>query len=231
MAAKQEENPKLLRALLDFEKALVHANSFLKQNTDSFKQSLKILGEKASEIEELVSADKNAMQTMQRALEEKKLIQSYSQLSSAVAELKKSLLDFEEHSVKAEVFFESMRRERTYVFKTEQNSLAFIEQLFSLYAISSAAFRPAFIGLIDLNDVASRLQLQKKDKQQLMVEASKLQQLFDFLKQKKASKNFHLDSEEIKLLVKEPLQLKVEADNAKIKRLDRLAKEMDAVFE
>ncbi|GEM_PF-6491349 len=226
MAAKQED-PRLLRALTDFEKELVKANNFLKQNSDSFRQSLVVLGEKASAIEQLAAANPENSKTIQRALEEKNLFGFYNQLSSALKELKKTVDSFEEQSLKTELLLESFRRERAYSFKDRQQLLGFVEQLSSLYAINKFAFRPEFLGLIDLNEVASELHLEKA-RQQLSIDASKLSKLFEFLEKKNAARNFHLDSAEIKLLVKNLLHLKLEAENATIKRADRLAKETGA---
>lgn len=229
--AAQAENPRLLRALADFEKELVKASNLLKQNSEAIKQSLAAVPERAAALDEIVSLDANAAKSVQRSIEEKKLLLLYTSLSASVSELEKAIRNFEEKTPKLEVFLESLRRERAYSFKTDQNLLNFVEKAFSTFGQSEAFFSPEFVGMIDLNDVSEQLHLQRKDKQHLLVGISKISELFSFLRKKGAARGFRLESDAIKIFVKSPLQLRVEADNEKIKRADHLAIEMEATVE
>ncbi len=230
MAAVKQENPGLLRAMADFEKELAKLNNLLKENFEILKQSLSSLNEKARTIEEIFLTDETAKKTLENSIASKKTLVFYSQLSAALAALKKALADFEEQSLKTEVFLESFRRERSYSFETEQATRNFISQSFSLYSIEAVSFRPQFVGVLDLKELSEKLEL-KRAKQQLLVEVSRLPVLIDFLKRKNAAQNFLLESAEMRLFVKNPLQARVETENAKIKRLDRLAKELGAKLE
>lgn len=230
MAGIPQDNPRLLRAIADFEKELAKANNLLKENSGILRQSFSSLNEKARIMEEIFLTDETAKRTLENFIASKKTLVFYGQLSAALAALKKALSDFEEQSLKTEVFLESFRRERSYDFETEQAAMNFISQLFSLYSIEAVSFRPQFLGVLDLKELSEKLGL-KKAKQQLLVEILRLPALMDFLKRKNAAHDFVLESAEIRLFIKNPLQVRIEAENAKIKRLDRLAKELGAKLE
>ncbi len=230
MAVIKQENQKLLRTIADFEKELAKLNNLLKENSGALKQSISSLNGKARVIEEIVSTDADAKKTLENLVAGKKILLFYGNMSAALAALKKSLANFEEQDLKTEVFLESFRRERSYDFENEQTAMNFISQSFSLYSINAVSFRPQFVGVLDLKELAEKLQL-AKTKQQLLVEVQRLPALMDFLKRKNAAHNFLLESAEMRVLIKNPLQARVEADNPKIKRLDRLAKELGARIE
>jgi len=230
MAAIQKENPLLSRAIADFEKELIKASNFLNDNSASFAKSLRAINEKAAAIEQMTGCDEIARKTFENAVAARKMLEFYSQFCNSLSAMKKSISEAEEQNIKTAVFLESFRRERTYSFESMQKAADFISQSFSLYSIGAVNCRPEFLGVFDMKELASQLQI-KQAKQLLLVEITRLPALLDFLKKKNALRNFLVESAEMRVFIKNPLQARIEADNSKIKRLDRLAKELGAKLE
>ena len=181
-------------------------------------------------IEELTEENPLASSVFRELLKEQKLIGLYKKLDLNLSKLKQLMQKYEEPSVRSNLFLENYRNYRSYVFPSRETAANFAEQMFSLFSVTEAVFKPEFIGTIDLDKVSQELKVQRKDAVSLIIPVAKIQELVRLLDSFGVYKSFKLETELEKLIWKENKTLFVESDNAKIKRLDRLCKSLDGNY-
>ncbi len=217
--AEQRELVSKKMALLA--KELRYANAQLSEFAVT-KNALESIAFQIQELSEKLQNDSSLTDFFERELQSQQIIELFNQLQGKLSGLKQQVLATEEQLLSHSVFLEKYRTYRHYSFSESQKTLAFLSELAELYGVQTFLFKPAFVGMISFEPVKKELEMQKKEESAYLIPVSKLQGLFDYLFSKKFVTNFRLDSEKIRILCKTPRELKIEANNSIIKRLDRV---------
>ena len=125
---------------------------------------------------------------------------------------------------------ENFRNCRNYVFDSSVNALEFVESIFPLFSISNISYKPEFIGTIDLDQIAKTNGLSRNATDSISLPSNKLREFMHYLQENKLARKSKFETELIRVTWKDANTVSVEADNAKIKRLDRLSKSMDGNY-
>ncbi len=217
--AEQRELVSKKMALLA--KELRHANAQLAEFAVT-KNALESIAFQIQELSEKLQSEPLLADFFEHELQSQQVIELFNQLQGQLSGLKQQVLGSEEQLLSHSVFLEKYRTYRHYSFSESKKTLFFLSELAELYGVQTFLFKPAFVGIISFEPVKKELEMQKKEESAYLIPVSKLQGLFDYLFSKKFVTNFRLDSEKIRILCKTPRELKIEANNSIIKRLDRV---------
>lgn len=187
----------------------------------SIKNGLETVLNQLSEIREKIGNDSAFSDVFEKELQTQQILQLFNQLKTQVELLKKNVAGIDEKMLAQSVFLENYRTYRQYNFSQTSQTIRFLTEAAELYGFDRFVFKPAFVGLVSFEPVKKELEMEKKDESTFLVPVSKLEGLFSFLVSKKFANNFRLDNEKIRVLCKNIRELKVEAQNPLLKRLDR----------
>jgi hypothetical protein len=219
MDIEQRETVSKKLALLS--KQLRTANSQLAEFA-VIKNSLEAIVFQIQEMSDQLQSNPDLSDFFERELQSQQILELFNQLQSQLLSMKQQLSATEERLLTHSVFLEKYRTYRHYSFPTMEKALSFLAELAELYGLPFFLFKPAFVGLVSFEPVRKELEMEKKDESSFLIPVSKLPGLFDYLILKKFVTNFRLDSEQIRILCKTPRELKIEANNSTVKRLDRV---------
>ena len=218
---------KVSQALRKLEKELLNANRLLAERKQ-IEESLKAVFEQADFLEQQSDQDVVFTAFFKELADHRKLIAEFKKLELGIAELKKLLQEIEEQRLRADLFFENFRDSRTYYFQEAGKAFEFIKQAFENYSLEKAFFKPQFLGLGSLNETISKFDLQKTANQSLIVSKEKIPDFLSHLLSKNLLRKSRLDNESLRILFNTANELFIETDNAKIRRLDAIARELNA---
>jgi len=156
------------------------------------------------------------------------LIARFKELDKNLSGLKKFLEEIEPDKIKADLFLEGFRDFRTYYFPESSKAFELVSKAFELFSLERAFFKIQFLGTVNLNDAIERFSLQKQQNQSLLVPRDKIAEFLPYVQSKGLLKKSRLDNESLRILFNSGNELFIEADNAKIRRLDQIAKQLDA---
>jgi len=206
----------------------------------------KLQGDLLKVREDLTRA-KKANEGFERVLQEMSILKSRSIANPAtksqlVEELKgKEILDlfssveldFEElrqtmakQSIEKEGildFIESIRTKKTFSFEDTQATLAFLEKSVEAFDASHIAVKPEFIGLIDLGPLAIEHKLMRSNSG-VIVEKERFSEFLVALLSKKVFHDLVFETDRVKIVLKNAREIMVEAENANIRTMARIAK-------
>ncbi|MBS3057200.1 MAG: hypothetical protein J4415_01070 [Candidatus Diapherotrites archaeon] len=225
----QEDSARIVNAIKRLDKALNKANLALGKNAE-LNAMLKEIYELASEIEQISETNPSVSNSLQKALEERCIVDLYVKFENALNELKSTAKSYEEQAIKASLFLENYRNARTYNFADENASRDFVSSLYELFGIETAYLKPEMVGLSDFTAIAKELKLQEEGANTIKVPITQVPALIGKLQKSALAKNFRLENELVKIVFKQPNVLFVEADSSKIKRLDRLCKTLGGSY-
>ena len=217
--AEQRELVSKKMALLA--KELRHANAHLAEFAVT-KNALESIAFQIQELSDKLQNDSSLTDFFERELQSQQIIELFNQLQAQLSGMRQQVLATEEQLLSHSVFLEKYRTYRHYSFSESQKTITFLCELAELYGVQSFLFKPAFVGIISFEPVKKELEMERREESTFLIPVSKLQGLFDYLVSKKFVNNFRLDSEKIRILCKTPRELKIEANNSTIKRLDRV---------
>ncbi|MFH1256600.1 MAG: hypothetical protein V1494_04895 [Candidatus Diapherotrites archaeon] len=207
------------------EKELYRAKNLI----DSFNELNSSLSAIFLEIEALKDETRSTSgaEEFKRALKEKNLLKLYSDFSEKLKALKSEVNAAEEKSASFAPFIESFRTTQLFEFVSEKKALEFIEQLFTVFDSEEVLYKPEYIGAFSLQNFEKDLEgAKRKGKEFISIPTEKIPQLVEFLRQNKLANNFFLSNPFVKLQWKHLKYVLVESEPAKIKRAERLFKEM-----
>ena len=222
MQNQTEQKEWLNKKLAQLAKELRKANTQFTENAPGFvtlKGVLTQLREIADKMENQPALDS----PLEIELQNQQILELFSQLKTTLAGLKNVMLSMEEPILEQTVFLEKHRTYRHYSFEDARQALSFLNELAQTFDIKQFSFKPAFVGMVNFETVQKELELEKNGDRSFKIPVEKTQGLFEFLISKKFAANFRLDSPEIKILCKNSRELKIEAKNNTLKRIDRTA--------
>ncbi len=163
----------------------------------------------------------------EKEIKEKKLVSLYKQMEEKLNEAKQKINSFEDQSIRSKLFLEGFRTTRTYTFPDMQAMNEFIKQAYELFSISMVQFKPEFVGTVNLESIAAELKEEAKGNQILNIPSEKLFDLMELIEKKGIHKNARIENALLKISLKGSNTLVVDSDNTRIRRLDRLCKELN----
>ena len=197
---------------------------------DSVKELCESL---SSTLDEILALEKKIEENpanniaAKEGIEKQKILSLYKKNYSALSSLQHSLKEFEEKAMRANLFLENYRNYREYSFSNSSSANKFVAEIFSTFSIASMQFKPEFVGTIDLESIAKELDLKKTQKQSLLVSSAQIKSLLEYLEKKQLLKSAKLENELLRVSIKGENKIRVEADNAKVRRIDRLSGQFD----
>lgn len=221
MPMDAEQREQLSKKLALLSKELRRANTQLAESV-VIKNSLESVVFQIQEMTDRLQSDPSLADFFEHELQTQQVLELFNQLQAQLAGMRKQVLETEERFLAHSVFLEKYRTYRHYSFSESQKTLSFLSELAELYGVQRFLFKPAFVGMVSFEPVKKELELEKKEEATFLIPVAKLSGLFDFLVSKQFFKNFRLDADKIRILCKTPRELKIEANNSIIKRLDRV---------
>ena len=220
---------KVSQALRKLEKELVQANKLLAGRKE-IEASLRQVLEQTDFLETQSDQDSVVTSYFKELANHRNLIAQFKELEKNLADLSRLLQEIEEARVRADLFLENFRDYRTYYFQEASKTFEFIKQAFELYSLEKAVFKPQFLGTSNLDEAISRFSLHRESNQSLRVKSERISEFLQYLLEKSQLRKSRLDNESIRILFNTANELFVETDNAKIRRLDRLAKQLEGDY-
>ena len=160
----------------------------------------------------------------QKQLQEKQIFQWLGNLRLSANQTNQALAEFNQDISIQTIFLDNNRTYRNYSFPTSQDMLGFLEEAGFIYDFREYVFKPNYIGMIDYGPLEQNLALIKISNDTWRTTPEQLKRVVLYLYEKKVAITFKLESNAIRILVKNSQNLKVEAQNPIIRRLDLLAK-------
>lgn len=120
-------------------------------------------------------------------------------------------------------FIESIRTKKTFNFSETEKVIGFLEKSLDVLDATHVAVRPEFIGLIDLSGIAVEMGLMKNNSG-VIVEKERFSEFIVALHMKKMFHNIIFETDNAKMVLKNPMEIFVEAENSYIRTLSRLNK-------
>jgi len=120
-------------------------------------------------------------------------------------------------------FIESIRTKKSFSFSETEQSIEFLEKTMDLLDASHVSVRPEFIGMIDLTPLAVEHGLLKNGAQ-VIVERERFSEFIVALLSRKMFHDIVFETDRAKVVLKTYREISVEAENASIRALSRIAK-------
>lgn len=210
------------------EKDLYRINSQLK-SLHSLEPAIAEIYTSLLKLESNVRDDSKIESFFSQLMRERKILSLLKEMSLGLSKLKAAIDEKEDIDARSNIFIESYRNYRLYTFPNPAATIEFINQLSEIYSFEYFYFKPQFIGTIDLDSIAKELRL-AKEASGLKVQVSDMEKMFNYLLLNKINQNIVFDFTGIKLTLRGPKALHAESTNARIKRLDRLCKELNGSY-
>ncbi|MDO8625248.1 MAG: hypothetical protein Q7R47_04140 [Candidatus Diapherotrites archaeon] len=133
-----------------------------------------------------------------------------------------------EDHVHQTVYLENNRTYRYYQFNNHDDLLAFLSETAFLFDIKEYHFKPNYMGLVNFDPLEQNGVLSRVSNDTWKIPADKINELAGYLYQQKSPISFRLEHDQIRIQFKTLSQLKIDAPNAILKRLDVSAKTKNA---
>lgn len=194
----------------------------------SVEKDLRQITESMQSFSDQIERNPDSKKEFSKAFHDQDIFGLFVKLQVGLNQLKKVTLDLEEPVLKQNVFLSHHRQHRHYGFESREHIISFLTEISQLYSIEKFEFKPEFVGLTNFGPLLSQLQIKETSRGVFPIQSAQLNDLFAYLSQPQSVKNFRLDSTSIKIACKLLRELKVETDNATIRRLDLLANTQNA---
>ncbi len=208
----------------------LYRSSSLLTNLKELNGSLESIYSNLLKLEGLAEENPVIAKKLREQFRETKILPLFKKMEQNLVGFRGELERLEDSSLKANLFLEGMRGERTYKFRDEVGAREFIEELLSALAVEEVTFRPEFIGVTDLSGIAEELEVEKGKNQALKVPSHKVQRLFEIVSKSTEPKNFRIETGLFRLWWNTKNQFSVEAETGLLKRIDRISKNLEATF-
>jgi hypothetical protein len=156
-------------------------------------------------------------------LKNKEIIDLFASVESDFEELRQQMTKQSIEKEQILDFIESIRTKKSFSFSDTEKSIMFIERAIEQMDATHIAVRPEFIGMIDLTPIAVEMGLLKNNSG-VIVEKERLNELITALIAKKIFHDLVLETDKAKIVLKTAREMTIEAENANIKTLTKLAK-------
>lgn len=204
--------------------------NLLAESFGALEQYLSKVHSDISEAERVIEQNPLFGEYFTEGLKDKNIISLYKELGEKLSAIKSNLEHFEEKLTRTDMFLENFRNYRLYEFSSLEQAIAFMLEGFAHYRVKEVLFSPKFIGTLDMNKVAQDNILTKGPKSTLIIPLEKVDSLIKYLSKKDPTRVYKFDSGEIKAEFRPSNQIYVEAGNDKIKRLDRVCRQMEGNY-
>ncbi len=219
-----DEKVQALQSLRKLEKALQGAKSALQQQVvilDSLQRVYALL----KELEGLVEENAIISNQIKGYENRRQLLGLYKDVHSQMKEFRRQLQEIEQDSTRADLFLENFRDYRVYSFQEGDSARKFVQQAFDVYGLQEAFYKPEFLGMINMDEIARQLKLEKVSPQVLKVPKDKIAEFLQQIALQNALRKSKLEGKDLKFSFHDAQTLALEADNSAIRRMDRLCKE------
>ena len=202
----------------------LHKTTSLLNDTTCLKNHLENIFAKARHLEELTEENKELAELFKKHLKNEQTLSLFKRLESQLNGLKSALTALEDQEIQSNLFLERFRSKRDYTFERKRDSLNFLLEAFSLFDVKKVFFKPQFVGTINLTKTGKELKLLREGIS-LIIPVEKIRNLLVYLGKNEKKASIVFESPFLKIVWKDEFNLSIEAENIKIKRLDRLCKE------
>lgn len=218
-----EEINELVTGVKRLQKELYKSRNLLNSLTE-LDESLNTIYKEFEEIEKMMNAEK-ARNYFREQLKQGDISQTYSEINSKMLRLKTMLERAENKNAKINTLLDSFTTAKSFSLSSEKNALQFLEEAFSFYGIVEADVKPEFRGVVALEKIERDLGLKRDSKGHILLEVEKIGLLLDYLAKSRAPRNLLIQKAGLKAQLKYPATVIIEAENSKIKRINRLYKD------
>ncbi|MFA6064435.1 MAG: hypothetical protein WCW44_03460 [archaeon] len=156
-------------------------------------------------------------------LKNKEILNLFSSIEMDFEELRQTMTkqSIEKESILD--FIESIRTKKSFSFSDTEKAISFLEKATEELDASHIAVRPEFIGMIDLTPLSIEMGLMKNNTG-VIVERERFPEFIVALISRKMFHDLILETDKAKIVLKTAREMSVEAENANIRTLSRIAK-------
>ena len=216
MVYKQEKLNEAEKLVALLEKKVYSVQASLK-NASSLRKDLDEILELTKQLKKL-SYDNEYKDIIRNQVNAKKLDEAFSRIMVELSSLKTAFSDFDK---KQEDLYDVLSRLKSiseFKFSSFNEASSFIDASFLLFPAKESFISPLYLGLINLDDVAKKLSLQKKGNS-LVLKDTSIKELFDQLYLSNIQSNFSIYNDSLKADFVSSTTVKITADPSKIKRI------------
>ena len=216
MVYKQEKLNEAEKLVALLEKKVYSVQASLK-NASSLRKDLDEILELTKQLKKL-SYDNEYKDIIRNQVNAKKLDEAFSRTMVELSSLKTAFSDFDK---KQEDLYDVLSRLKSiseFKFSSFNEASSFIDASFLLFPAKESFISPLYLGLINLDDVAKKLSLQKKGNS-LVLKDTSIKELFDQLYVSNIQSNFSIYNDSLKADFVSSTTVKITADPSKIKRI------------
>ncbi len=213
----------LTRKIEQLQRDLISAKQKLGE-LETLTKQFEILKNTLTELSDQQAQFPETTTHFQKQLQEKQIFTWLSALRKQATQTQFLLNDFNEDMITLTAFLENNRTYRNYQFPTQSDLQSFLRETAFVYDQKKFSFKPNYMGVIDYKPLEQNGILERVGNDNWETTPENLDAIFSFLQEKKAPTTFKLETETIRILIKNIQTLKVEGPNPVIRRLDLVAK-------
>ncbi|GEM_PF-6135684 len=195
---------------------------------EQIKTKFQQIDQQLRELREYLTQFPDTAVLFQKKLQEAQVLPRFYNYKNQLLELQGLLRETSDKTLTQAAFLETNRSYRHYFFASHSDTIAFLQKLAEQYTLSHFQFKPHYMGYTVFTTLEQQNVLSKTKSDTWNISPANLQTLFSFLREKKFASNFRLDSDEIKILMKNPQNLKIDTAPDKVRRIDILARNANA---
>jgi hypothetical protein len=156
-------------------------------------------------------------------LKQKEIIDLFASIETDFEDLRQQMTRQSIEKEQILDFIESVRTKKSFSFTDTERAINFLEKTIEYLDASHIAVRPEFIGLVDLAPFAVDMKLARTNNG-VIVEKERLSELIVALIARKSFHDLIFETDKAKITLKTAQELMIEAENAAIKQIARIAK-------
>ncbi len=216
MVYKQEKLNEAEKLVALLEKKVYSVQASLK-NASSLRKDLDEILELTKQLKKL-SYDNEYKDIIRNQVNAKKLDEAFSRTMVELSSLKTAFSDFDKKQEDLRDVLSRLKSISEFKFSSFNEASSFIDASFLLFPAKESFISPLYLGLINLDDVAKKLSLQKKGNS-LVLKDTSIKELFDQLYVSNIQSNFSIYNDSLKADFVSSTTVKITADPSKIKRI------------
>lgn len=156
-------------------------------------------------------------------LKQKEIINLFTSVQDDFEELRQKMTKQSIEKEQILDFIESIRTKKSFSFTETEETFNFLEKSMEALDADIISIRPEFIGLIDLTQLAVKMQLPKNNSG-VIVERERFSELITALVANKMFHDLVFETDKAKIVLKTYREISVEAENSEIRNLSRITK-------
>lgn len=203
----------------------LYANQQHKANVLLYAKSVHVILDLLAQIENRAGAELGAKGTFREQFKEKKIFALAKKTIAEHRHAQNELSNIEPKIKSAERFLDQFRFYRNYAFSNTKSMEKFGIEAARAIGESQVVFAPAFLGKIDLNQMASDMHGKVVPAKGVEFPVEKLDGIFDYLDARKNGSQARFLFQKLKIVRTSAGKLYCETDNEILRALDRLAEE------